>query len=85
MDWHDDQIRSTYTPRDGQRVFVDMARDQAETIVERAFVRLGLTRDHPKFASSVDELLGHTTGASPLVAVAGDVAYYAPRHGEPAI
>ncbi|WP_429361462.1 hypothetical protein [Paraburkholderia sp. MM5496-R1] len=79
VDWHDDQTHSTYTPHDGQRVFVDMAREQAEQIVERAFVRLGLNRDHPKFASSVDELLGHTTGESPLVAIAGDVAYYAPR------
>jgi hypothetical protein len=79
VDWHDDQVGSTYTPHEGQRVFVNMAREQAELIVERAFVRLGLNREHPKFAPSVDELLGHTTGASPLVAISGDVAYYAPR------
>jgi hypothetical protein len=82
-DFFRDEVLPVHTPHEGQRVFVDMARDQAEQIVERAFVRLGLNRDHPKFASSVGELLGHTTGASPLVAIAGDVAYYAPREVQP--
>ena len=82
-DFFRDEVKPLHTPHEGQRVFVDMARDQAEHIVERAFVRLGLDRDHPKFASSVDELLGHTTGASPLVAIAGDVAYYAPKRVQP--
>lgn len=79
VDFERDEVSKCYEPHEGQRVFVDMARDPAEQIVERAFVRLGLNRDHPKFAPSVDELLGHTTGGSPLVAIAGDVAYYALR------
>ncbi|WP_157874832.1 hypothetical protein [Paraburkholderia atlantica] len=79
VDWHDDQTRPTYTPHDGQRVFVDMTRAQASQIVARAFQRLGLDQAHPRFEPSVDELLGHTSGGSPLVAVAGDVAWYAPH------
>ena len=79
VDWHDDQTRPTYTPHEGQRVFVDMTRAQAEQIVARAFLRLGLDQAHPRFESSVDELLGHASGSSPLVAVAGDIAWYAPQ------
>ncbi|NML34551.1 hypothetical protein [Paraburkholderia antibiotica] len=79
VDFERDEVSKRYEPHEGQRVFVDMARDQAEMIVERAFARLGLDRDHKNFASTVDELLGHTSGGSPLVAIAGDVAYYAPR------
>jgi len=83
VDWKADDARASHTPHEGQRVFVDMTQQQAETIVGRAFARLGLGPDHPKFSASVDELLGHTTVSSPLVAVAGDVAYYAPRCATP--
>jgi hypothetical protein len=36
---------------------------------------LGLQRNHPGFASSVDDLPGHTTGGPPLITIAGDVAH----------
>ncbi|MBN3777403.1 hypothetical protein G3O06_07540 [Burkholderia sp. Ac-20345] len=74
-----DESNANYEPHEGQRVFVDMTREQAERIVERHFARMGLTRGHAKFDEAVKQLLSHTTGSSPLVAVAGDVAYYAAR------
>ncbi|MBB5443255.1 MULTISPECIES: hypothetical protein [unclassified Paraburkholderia] len=79
VEFERDEVSKRYQPHEGQRVFVDMARDQAEQIIERAFARLGLNHDHPKFASSVDELLGHASSDSPLLAVAGDIAWYAPH------
>ncbi|SIO50862.1 hypothetical protein SAMN05444172_2617 [Burkholderia sp. GAS332] len=74
-----DRSAPIHTPHDGQRVFVDMTRRQAEVIVGRAFARLGFDQSHPKFPETVAELLSHTTGSSPLLAIAGDVAYYAPH------
>ncbi|WP_157382583.1 hypothetical protein [Burkholderia ubonensis] len=68
-----------HRPHDGQRVFVDMTREQAEGIAERFLAQLDITRDHPRFASTVDNLLSQTTGGSPLVAVAGDVAIFRSR------
>lgn len=83
VDRKSDELHPKYSPHEGQRVFVDMTRNQAERIIARAFARMGLTIEHPKFGPTVDELLKHTTGNFPLVAVAGDVAYYVPREQEP--
>ncbi|MCA8017780.1 hypothetical protein [Burkholderia metallica] len=75
-----DEADASYKPHEGQRVFVDMTREQAEQIVERHFARMELTRNHVKFDDAVRQLLSHTTGSSPIVAVSGDVAIY--RSGE---
>ncbi|WP_157645065.1 hypothetical protein [Burkholderia ubonensis] len=77
--WQTDLANPGHAPHEGQRVFVDMTREQAERIAERHFTRMGLTREHPKFDETVEQLLSHTTGSSPLVAVAGDIAYFASR------
>lgn len=57
-----------YQPHDGQRVFVDMTRDQAEVIVARLFRRMNLNIDHPQFAPTADKLMANTSGDRPMLA-----------------
>ncbi|SAK62481.1 hypothetical protein AWB76_03253 [Caballeronia temeraria] len=74
-----DDIAPHHVPHEGQRVLVDMTRAQAEQIVARMFAKARVPLDHPRFDQTVADLLAHTTGEMALVAVAGDVAYYAGR------
>lgn len=77
-----DLVAPNHRPNDGQRVFVDMTRDQAEVIVARLFRRMKLNIDHPQFGPTVDKLLANTSGGRPMLSVAGDVAWYAPHIAE---